>query len=59
MQDKNLDLIVANDISVAGQDNTSFTVLTKDSEKSFTDIPKFQAANIILDEIKRLYLSRE
>ncbi|RLC48915.1 MAG: bifunctional phosphopantothenoylcysteine decarboxylase/phosphopantothenate--cysteine ligase CoaBC [Candidatus Cloacimonadota bacterium] len=54
MQEKNLDMIIANDISIAGQDNTSFTIFSKTVKNSFVNIPKFQAANLILDEIKNL-----
>ena len=47
---KNLDFIVANDLKVAGNDNTSVTLIDKNSETKIEG-DKFAVANLILDEI--------
>ncbi|MBC8312967.1 MAG: bifunctional phosphopantothenoylcysteine decarboxylase/phosphopantothenate--cysteine ligase CoaBC [Candidatus Cloacimonetes bacterium] len=46
---KNLDMIIANPLKVAGSEKTSFTIITKQNQKDFSEMEKFEAANIILD----------
>ena len=47
---KNLDFIVANDLKVAGSDDTSVTLIDKNSETKIEG-DKFAVAHLILDEI--------
>ena len=53
---KNLDMIVANNLKVAGAgfgtDTNVITIITPDSEKEFPLMSKHEAADRILDEIK-------
>ena len=53
---KNLDMIVANNLKVAGAgfgtDTNVITIITPDSEKEFPLMSKQEAADRILDEIK-------
>lgn len=51
---KNLDMIIANSLEVAGAEKTSFIILTKKLQKDFSDIEKFEAANIILSYIAQI-----
>lgn len=48
LEKKNLDMIVANHISVAGQDATDITIITKKTSQSLKAC-KLHAANVILD----------
>ncbi|MGC9337842.1 MAG: bifunctional phosphopantothenoylcysteine decarboxylase/phosphopantothenate--cysteine ligase CoaBC, partial [Candidatus Cloacimonadia bacterium] len=54
MQKKNLDMIIANPLSVAGSDYTSCTILTDHLEKTIENTEKFEAANIILEVIREI-----
>ena len=51
---KNLDLIVANNISVSGSNNTEVFVVSKDTETKYLG-SKDHAANMILDNIIEMY----
>ena len=50
LEKKNLDLIIANDLSVAGQDVTKIIILGKDLSEEYSGT-KFAAAHKILDII--------
>lgn len=54
MQKKNLDMIIANPLSVAGSDYTSCSILTGHLEKTIENAEKFEAANIILEVIREI-----
>lgn len=57
---KNLDMIVANDVSAEGAgfgvDTNIVTLITKDGAKSYPKMTKLEVANIILDELERRFL---
>ncbi len=53
LEQKNLDLIIANDIQVCGRDETEMILLTKNSQEQIK-ADKFQAAHLIWDKIKEL-----
>jgi phosphopantothenoylcysteine decarboxylase / phosphopantothenate---cysteine ligase len=50
---KNLDLIVANNIAVSGQDGTEITIITHKTKETVRAC-KFHAAHLILDKIKKI-----
>lgn len=50
---KNLDMIVANNLKVAGSDTTEVTIISNKSSSNFIG-SKFEAAHVILDKIKQL-----
>ena len=47
---KNLDMIVANNLNVAGKENSEIEIISKNDRKKFSG-KKFELAHIILDEI--------
>ena len=57
---KNLDMIVANDVSAEGAgfgvDTNIVTLITKDGAKSYPKMTKLEVANIILDELEKRFL---
>jgi phosphopantothenoylcysteine decarboxylase/phosphopantothenate--cysteine ligase len=56
MHNKNLDMIIANPLKVAGSDHTTCTILTENFEKTIENTEKFEAANIILQAIREICL---
>ncbi|MDD2332100.1 MAG: bifunctional phosphopantothenoylcysteine decarboxylase/phosphopantothenate--cysteine ligase CoaBC [Candidatus Cloacimonetes bacterium] len=53
LKQKNLDLIIANNLEVSGKDETSIKLISPDSMAEYQG-DKFSAAHIILDRIKNL-----
>ncbi|MCL2474693.1 MAG: bifunctional phosphopantothenoylcysteine decarboxylase/phosphopantothenate--cysteine ligase CoaBC [Chloroflexi bacterium] len=58
LKNKNLDMIVANDVSggrVFGSDNTQFVIIKKDGSSHFyEDMSKTEAATVIIEEVAKL-----
>ncbi|MFH1362392.1 MAG: phosphopantothenoylcysteine decarboxylase, partial [bacterium] len=54
--DKNLDLIIANDISTFDSDQIKFSIIDKSGEVAdFPEQAKSQAAQVILDRVVELF----
>jgi phosphopantothenoylcysteine decarboxylase/phosphopantothenate--cysteine ligase len=56
MHQKNLDMIIANPLMVAGADSITCSILTDNIEKIIENTEKFEAANIILQVIREVCL---
>jgi len=63
LKSKNLDMIIANDVSgghIFGSDNTQFITIKKDgSHRSYEEMSKNEAATIIIEEVAKFLNEKE